>query len=112
MAFYSRVFRPCAEEKSQCVATPFIETNDPYEEFNTYGVEWNENEYIFYINGTETGRSSFGGITEVPEYLLLTVEVGGSGGKAGESWAGKALAKDAETTAFIVDYVRVYQSGN
>ncbi len=31
------------EEQSLCVATPFLE-NDPYENFNTYGVEWNENE--------------------------------------------------------------------
>ena len=101
-----------AEEKSECVATPFIEENDPYEEFNTYGVEWNEDEYIFYINGVETGRSSFGGVSKVPEYLLLTVEVGGSGGRAGSSWAGKAPARDAETTDFIVDYVRVYQSNS
>lgn len=97
-----------AEEQSECVATPFINDNDPYEEFNTYGVEWNENEYIFYINGIETGRSSFGGISRVPEYLLLTVEVGGSNGRAGASWAGKALPKDAETTDFVVDYVRAY----
>ena len=75
-------------------------------------VEWNEDEYIFYINGVETGRSSFGGVSKVPEYLLLTVEVGGSGGRAGSSWAGKAPARDAETTDFIVDYVRVYQSNS
>lgn len=97
------------EEQSKCVATPFIEDNDPYETFNTYGVEWNEKEYIFYINGVETGRSDFGGTSRVPEYLLLTAEVGGKNGAAGKSWAGDALDPDARPTDLIVDYVRVYQ---
>lgn len=97
------------EEQSENVATPFIEANDPYETFNTYGVEWNENEYIFYINGVETGRSSFGGTSRVPEYLLLTAEVGGADGAAGSSWAGNALSPDAQPTDFVIDYVRVYQ---
>ena len=97
------------EEQSQNVATPFIEANDPYETFNTYGVEWNKQEYIFYINGVETGRSAFGGTSRVPEYLLLTAEVGGSNGVAGSSWAGDALQADAHPTDFVVDYVRVYQ---
>ncbi len=97
-----------SNRQSECAATPFIEVNDPYEEFNTYGVEWTENEYIFYINGVETGRSSFGGISQVPEYLLLTVEVGGSNGKAKKSWAGDALSPNAEPSDLIVDYVRVY----
>ncbi len=97
------------EEQSKCVATPFIEANDPYEEFNTYGVEWNDKEYIFYINGVETGRTDFGGTSRVPQYLLLTTEVGGKNGIAGTSWAGDALSADAKPTDFVVDYVRVYQ---
>ena len=97
------------EEQSENVATPFIEANDPYEEFNTYGVSWNETEYVFYINGVETGRSSFGGTSRVPEYLLLTAEVGGANGVAGASWAGDALQSDAEPTDFVIDYVRAYQ---
>lgn len=97
------------EERSENVATPFIEGNDPYETYNTYGVEWNENEYIFYVNGVETGRSTFGGTSRVPEYLLLTAEVGGANGVAGSSWAGDALAPNAQPSDFVIDYVRVYQ---
>ncbi|MBQ7597601.1 MAG: family 16 glycosylhydrolase [Clostridia bacterium] len=77
--------------------------------FNTYGVSWNETEYVFYINGVETGRSSFGGTSRVPEYLLLTAEVGGANGVAAASWAGDALQSDAEPTDFVIDYVRAYQ---
>ncbi|MBQ6864712.1 MAG: glycoside hydrolase family 16 protein [Clostridia bacterium] len=95
--------------QSTTVAKPFILNNDPYKEFNTYGLEWNENEYIFYINGVETGRSNFGGTSLVPEYLILSVEIGGADGVAADSWAGKALDKNFTPTDFIVDYVRAYQ---
>lgn len=98
-----------AEKQSTNVCRPYITTNDPYSEYNTYGVEWNENEYIFYINGTETGRSSFGGTSCVDEWLMLTVEVGGNNGVAADSWAGKKPETDAVISDFIVDYVRVYQ---
>lgn len=91
------------------VSTPLIIGNNPYESYNTYAMEWNEREYVFYINGLETGRSAFGGTSQVAEYLLLSVEVGGSDGIAKDSWAGSALKKDAQPTDFIVDYVRVYQ---
>ena len=97
------------EKQSLNVCTPYIKTNDPYSEYNTYGVEWNENEYIFYINGIETGRTAFGGASLVDEWMLLTVEVGGADGVAADSWAGKKPDPDTEISDFIVDYVRVYQ---
>lgn len=99
-----------AEQQSKTVCTPFIENNDPYEEYNTYGLEWNESEYIFYINGVETGRTDFGGISQVPEYLIINANVNGTEGFPLNGWAGDALTFDsAAPTDFIVDYVRVYQ---
>ncbi len=85
--------------------------NNPYEEFNTYGLEWNEDEYIFYINGVETGRLSTGGVSQNPEYLLLSCEVAGENGVAyaDNHGVGKMSMKPGDTAEFIVDYVRVYQ---
>lgn len=85
--------------------------NNPYEEFNTYGLEWNENEYIFYINGVETGRLSTGGVSQNPEYLLLSCEVAGENGVAyaDRHGVGKMNMEPGDTAEFIVDYVRVYQ---
>lgn len=85
--------------------------NNPYEEYNTYGLEWNENEYIFYINGVETGRLSTGGVSQNPEYLLLSCEVAGENGvaNADRHGTGKISMKPGDTAEFIVDYVRVYQ---
>ena len=98
-----------ADLKSKNVCEPYVLFNNPYEEFNTYGLEWNENEYIFYVNGIETGRSSFGGASQVPEYLILSVEVGGADAVTGQSWGGSTLQTGDETSDFIIDYVRAYQ---
>lgn len=85
-------------------ATKFLLKNNPYEEFNTYGLEWNENEYIFYINGVETFRTDFGGVSQNEEYLILSVEMKGEDGVP--------LEREnipAEGAEFIIDYVKVYQ---
>lgn len=85
--------------------------NDPYDSFNTYGLEWNENEYIFYINGTETCRSSFGGVSRNEEFIILSVEVDGVDGKPVFGWSGN-IENNPEGTLpvdFVVDYVKVYQ---
>ena len=84
---------------------------DPYKEYNTYGLKWDENEYIFYINGVETGRSKFGGVSKVPEYLKLSVEVDGSDATPNYGWSGRIdkNGKDKLPVDFVVDYVKVYQ---
>lgn len=87
--------------------------NNPYEEYNTYGVEWTPEAYIFYINGVETGRLSKGGVSDNPEYLILSCEVAGEHGvaNADRHGTGKITKTPAENwpAEFIVDYVRVYQ---
>ncbi len=99
-----------SEHRQKTACTPFIENNDPYEEYNTYGVEWNDKEYIFYINGVETGRTDFGGTSKVPEYMIIDCNVNGMKGFPLNGWVGDALTFDSEApTDFIVDYVRVYQ---
>ncbi len=97
------------ELKSENVSFARITGNDPYEEYNTYGVEWNEDGYIFYINGVETGRSDFG-VSKAPEWMILSVEVGGNNARPENSWAGAAIDTNADVLSdFIIDYVRVYQ---
>lgn len=85
-------------------AKKFLIKGNPYEEYNTYGLEWNENEYIFYINGVESCRTDFGGVSQNPEYLILSYEMGGENGIAEDSSLDKS-----KTYNYVVDYVRVYQ---
>lgn len=99
-----------AEHRKKTVCTPLMDENDPYEEYNTYGVEWNEKEYIFYINGVETGRTDLGGASQVPEYLIVNCNVSGTEGFPLNGWAGNALTFDSQQpTDLVIDYIRVYQ---
>jgi len=72
--------------------------HNPYEEYNTYGLEWNPDGYIFYINGVETARTDFGGVCQVPLYLIISL------GVSANITDNKNLPAE-----FIVDYVRAYQ---
>lgn len=96
----------------EAVGKMFI-ANNPYEEYNTYGVEWNENEYIFYINGVETGRTSTGGVSKNPEYLILSCEFAGENGVQFSDRHGTGeISKTPDENwpaDFKVDYVRCYQ---
>lgn len=98
-----------AGSKSECVG--IFQVDNPYDSFNTYGVEWNEKEYIFYINGVESSRSSAIGVSHANEYMILSVEIDGAGAKPANGWSGNIKNNPEGTlpTDFIVDYVRVYQ---
>ena len=70
-----------------------------YTEYNTYGLEWTEDEYIFYINGVETTRSSFGnGVSTTPEEVIVSLESPASIGKT-----------PGFRTQYVVDYVKIYR---
>lgn len=70
-----------------------------YTEYSTFGLLWTKNEYIFYVNGKETGRTSFGkGVSQVPEFVIISLEIPDI----------INLNKDL-CTKYVVDYVKIYQ---
>lgn len=79
---------------------------DPYEEYVTYGVLWTESEFIFYINGKESGRTDNGATTD-PMFMLLTVQVDL---REGENSLVLENDESAFPSYFTVDYVRVYKA--
>lgn len=85
-------------------------SNNPYEEYNTYGVLWTKDAYIFYINGYEVGRSAYGGVSQKPEYMILSCEVDGTSATPQKGWSGIIENNDKATfkAEFKVDYVRAY----
>ncbi len=77
--------------------------DDIYNKYNTYGLEWTDDEYIFYVNGVETRRSTFGnGVSEVFEDVIVSLEIPDENKLA-------ELDKESYKTEFIVDYVKIYQ---
>ena len=85
--------------------------NDPYENYNTYGLKWTPEEYIFYINGREVARTDYGGVSTQPEYMIVSCEVDGGDGEPTFGWSGNIEKNDKATfrAEFKVDYVRAYQ---
>jgi beta-glucanase (GH16 family) len=67
--------------------------------WHTFGLLWLPDEYVFYVDGKETWCSKAGGVCQVPQYMLLSDEIG--------SWAGD-ITKAKLPDRFLVDYVRVY----
>ncbi|MBQ6163736.1 MAG: glycoside hydrolase family 16 protein [Clostridia bacterium] len=82
----------------------YLVKGDPYSEFNTYGVEWNADGYTFYINGVKSCSTDFGGASQVPEFLILSVETGGNDGVPSCNYL-----EGLDESVFVVDYVRAYQ---
>ena len=77
--------------------------NNIYDEYNTYGVMWTEDEYIFYVNGIETARTSFGnGVSQVPLDLIISLELP-------DEMPNAITSDKTYKTQMIIDYVRVYQ---
>lgn len=75
---------------------------EPWEEYNTYGLEWTEDEYIFYINGVETTRSTFGnGVCEENLQPIVSLCTPDSDNLD--------PLDDDYKCEFIVDYVKIYQ---
>jgi len=71
--------------------------------FHTFGLWWKADEYVFYVDGQETWRTTGGGACRVPEYILLSDEIG--------AWGGN-IAEAKLPDRFLVDYVRVYDLSN
>jgi beta-glucanase (GH16 family) len=82
------------ESKGQVAHVPGV-----MDGWHTFSIWWKPDEYIFYVDGKETWRTSAGGVCQVPLYIKLSDEIG--------DWAvdiGEASLPDR----FLVDYVRVY----
>lgn len=79
-----------------------------YEGYHTFGLKWTPEEYVFFVDGEAVWATDFGGICQVPAYIMLTNEIrqkatyGPYGQKLGDFTGG----------TFKIDYVKVYQNVN
>jgi beta-glucanase (GH16 family) len=71
--------------------------------YHKFAMLWTPTEYIFYIDGSETWRTSAGGVSDVSEYLKLTLEV------SGDTWPGDWNNQTQKPINWMIDYVRVYK---
>ena len=96
-----------------CVQYTIFNNNylDLDKEFHLYGMEWNENEFIYYFDNKEVARFKVSDDKECQNedswpfhkdfYLIINVAVGGG--------LGGAIYDEELPCSFIVDYVKVYK---
>ena len=73
---------------------------DLYEGWHTYALQWTKEEYVFYVDGVETWRTSEPGICEKPGYMKVTTEFG--------SWAAPIVPEELPDFC-RVDWVRAWK---
>lgn len=90
-----------------------IDPVNPYTEYNTYGIEWNEEQYIYYVNGKQAAVVTKDKAVpcQVPLYMILSNEISGSDGVAHNTYNIGCMDDNGRdfVSEFKVDYVRVYQ---
>ncbi len=84
---------------------------DLYDGYHTYALKWTPEYYVFYIDGEPTWATMGGGVSQVKEFLRLTVEI-----DAGDGWGphGQKIGQfdHASDSEFLIDYVKVWQNEN
>ena len=65
----------------------------------TFGLLWNNVEYVFFVDGTEVFRTSKG-LSGIAEYMILSTELTGFGGD---------YTKGVYPDEVVFDYVKTYQ---
>lgn len=92
-----------------------------YSEFHTYGIMWTPTDYTWFVDGRKVLQTKHiwkgkdYGTPKVPQYPVLSVEVGGKTDENGKpiavnDWAGNPNSNDKNKNYdFIIDYVKIYQ---
>ncbi len=75
---------------------------DNPDQFHTYGMMWDQNWIVWYVDGVETSRRPTLSDQQTAMYLILNLAVGGY-------WAGYPDATTPFPATMQVDYVRAYQ---
>ena len=75
---------------------------DNPDQFHTYGVMWDQNWLVYYVDGVETSRRVTAPDQQLPMYMILNLAVGGS-------WPGYPDASTPFPAALQVDYIHAFQ---
>jgi beta-glucanase (GH16 family) len=86
------------EDGSLDGAAQNLEILDEASGWHTIGLDWSQDEYIFYVDGVETWRTS-DAVSGAPQYIILSMEVASWGGDISDA----TLPDSVE-----FDYIRVY----
>tara|TARA_A100001015_G_C14996248_1_gene716342 strand:+ start:423 stop:1262 length:840 start_codon:yes stop_codon:yes gene_type:complete len=76
--------------------------------FHTFALEWDENEYVFFVDDVETWRTSAGGVSKVPAWIVISGEISTESWATSTYWANQINASNFPDY-YLIDYVKVYK---
>ncbi len=94
-----------ATELQEIARIRYFPEDTSHDVFHRFGVEWNEEGYVFYCDGKETARTTEA-VSNIEQFILLTTECRGyrsANAKPCDELKNAELPDD-----FVVDYVRVF----
>jgi beta-glucanase (GH16 family) len=91
------------KDHKHCGSGPRQLTDTP-DGFHTYGLLWEPDKYVYYVDGKETWRTAEA-VSQREQFILVSTEC--MGYRDGET-ADEKLRKAVLPDAFIVDHVRVF----
>ncbi len=91
--------------------------NNLHGEFHTFSLLWTETSYVFFIDGLQYWNvKNPKAISQVPEFMKLSSEVGGKNGNPNNrgninTWSGDIRDNEEGTLPadFVIDYVKVFK---
>lgn len=82
-----------------------VSESDLSADFHTYGVDWNQDSIVWYLDGVEKKRfTNAGAITNKPMYIIANLAIGGD-------WPGNPDGSTAFPQAMEIDYIRAWEKG-
>jgi len=80
-----------------------------YDGYHTYGLLWTPESYTFFADGKAIWQTNVGGVSRVPSYLRLTVEIRRQELGPYAAKLGEFTNTRANPSVFEIDYVKVWQ---
>jgi beta-glucanase (GH16 family) len=77
--------------------------------WHIFGLNWTPTNYAFYVDGARTWLTSTGGVSQVPEYMMLTDEIGNYG-TGSNAWGTGSITNANLPDYYLVEYARVYEA--
>ncbi len=76
--------------------------------WHEYRLDWYPDVYVFFIDGRETWRTQAGGVSQAPNFVILSCEIGNFG-TGPDAWGTGPIEEAVLPDYFYADYVRVYK---
>lgn len=81
-------------------------------EYHTYALWWSSDKYVFYVDGKSVWATDYAGVSKVPEFMRLTVEIKGDDIGPYAQRLGEFVNREDGGNDFFIRSVNVWQNSD